>query len=392
MPCLTWQRELRLARQALHKIPDPDAVLAALPIGADDTCRVLAALLAKHNHRHAAKDKGVSDKTMTLRGDFLFNFFRQLREKTRFRRIDPRELRSAHVTSMVSLWVQEGKSTGTIHVYLSYLRVFSEWIGKPGMVHSVEDYLGKSSRHAHRSQVAKVDHSWQASGVDAVAKIAEAAAIDSWVGLQLELMLHFGLRAKEAMFFRPTEAVRERESARQADAAEFPTATHFIRLRQGTKGGRVRDVPILTDAQRELLDRCQRAVPAGGFVGRQHHTPQQARDRFYWVLRRIGITKAGLGVVSHGLRHGYANDMYENIAGVPSPVRAANGQAVPASGDGGPVSTEAAQRARMATSRALGHGRERVTVCYLGTSLAMRPQPNADGGDQLPLPEMGEAS
>jgi integrase len=355
MPTRVWQQELLLARaHASEAIPDPDALLKTLPPGTKDTYRVLAALLAKHNHVHAVKRKTVSHKTMSDRGTFLYGFFRELRTLPRFRHIDPRQLRSCHVAAMVDQWVERGLGTGTIHIYLSYLRVFATWINKGGLVHPPEYYLGKDSKHAHRTQVATRDHSWEASGVDVDAKIAEVARMDFWVGLQLELALHFGLRGKEARHFRPSEAIRDREHARIDDAAEFPEANHFIRLRQGTKGGRVRDVPILDDAQLDLIRRVQAAVPNGGFVGRQWHTPKQARNRYNWILHRAGITKKELGIVAHGLRHRYANNLFEAKAGAPSPVRGAEEKSPADAG------------ARQAVARALGHGRATATAYYIG--------------------------
>jgi len=58
---------------------DPDAVLAALPVGTPDYKRVLGAILKMHNHEHSAKPKGVSFKTMLDRQRFLVSFFRELR-------------------------------------------------------------------------------------------------------------------------------------------------------------------------------------------------------------------------------------------------------------------------------------------------------------------------
>lgn len=371
MPTRVWQQELRLVRaHASEAIPDPDALLNDLPPGTRDTYRVLAALLAKHNHVHGVKRKTVSHKTMTDRGNFLYSFFRELRALPRFPHIDPRQLRSCHVAAMVDQWVERGLETGTIHIYLSYLRVFSTWIGKGGLVQPPEYYLGKESKHAHRTQVATSDHSWKAKGVDVLAKLAEVARMDVWVGLQLELELLFGLRGKESRHFRPNEAIRDREHARSEDAARFPEATHFIRLREGTKGGRVRDVPILTDAQRDLIRRVQAAVPAGGFVGRQWHTPEQARNRYHWILRRARITKKELGIVAHYLRHEYANDLYETKSGSPSPVRGAQ--------DKSPADAEA----RQAVARALGHGRAKVTTYYIGAIQPKAKEASARGDDR----------
>jgi hypothetical protein len=62
--------------------------------------------------------------------------------------------------------------------------------------------------------------------------------------------------------------VLPREAANLADAAAFPEHETFVRIAYGTKGGRPRDVPLVNDAQRELLGRVTAAVAAGGFVGR----------------------------------------------------------------------------------------------------------------------------
>jgi hypothetical protein len=101
-PTRMWQKELRLPRDhSSEAIPDPDALLNELPLGTKDTYRVLAALLAKHNHVHGVKRKTVSHKTMTDRGNFLFGFFRALLTLPRFPNVDPRQLRSCHVAAMV---------------------------------------------------------------------------------------------------------------------------------------------------------------------------------------------------------------------------------------------------------------------------------------------------
>ncbi|MEL1798181.1 hypothetical protein V2W46_19645, partial [Acinetobacter baumannii] len=55
--------------------------------------------------------------------------------------------------------------------------------------------------------------------------------------------------------------------------------------------------------------------------GHPDHDLKQALRRFTYVLERFGITKNGLGVTPHGLRHQHLNDLYERIAGAPSPVR-----------------------------------------------------------------------
>ena len=103
-------------------------------------------------------------------------------------------------------------------------------------------------------------------------------------------------------------------------------------------------MPIVDDAQRELLDRVMAAVAPGAFVGRPGFTADQNRTRFYCVMGCCGIVKSKRGIVPHGLRHQRANDVYEAECGVPSPVH------------GGHADDESA---RHRVSHMLGHSRSR---------------------------------
>jgi site-specific recombinase XerC len=337
-------------------------MLASLPIGTPDYLRVIGAYLAKHNGQHSKKHKGVSFKTMHDRQRMVVSFFRELRHETPYRNLDPRQLANRHIETMVARWLDRGLATATIHNYLSFLRTFSGWIGKAGMVREPEFYVGADSPHAHRSGVATEDRSWSAKDVDISAKIAEIARFDHWVALQLELEVSFGLRGKEARHLRPHGAIVTADMANPRDAAAFAECTNFLRISAGAKGGRLRDIPIETDAQRELLDRAMKLVPPGGFVGRPGFTSLQNQRRFYYVIRKFGICKAELGVVSHGLRHQYANDHFEAGTGSPSPVR------------GGTSRPEGNGPIRQRLARALGHNRERASTSYLGSSAVMRSE------------------
>lgn len=346
-------------RAGSGSLSDPNEILKGLPMGTSDYIRVLGAILLKHNHQHSAKHKGVSFKTMKDRQQFLAGFFREIRHKTRFNNLDPRQLATRHVEVMVARWLERDLSTATLHNYLSFLRTYAGWIGKPGLVRLPEYYFGAASVHSRRVRVATEDRSWSAKHIDVQAKIAEISAFDRWIGLQVELCHHFAARGKEARHFRPHGAVIPREHANPRDAEPFPEVDTFVRISHGTKGGRPRDVPLTTDAQRELLERCCKAVAAGMYVGWPGLTSLQARARFYYVVRKFGISKKDLGVVSHGLRHQRVNDGFEQDAGAPSPVRGAT--------------TKAAddKRARTRAARVLGHNRLEVTSCYLGSSRAL---------------------
>ena len=357
----------RHARREVRTSPsDPHFILETLPKGTRDWPRVLGAILRLHNHEHSSKHKGVSLKTMNDRQKFLYGFFAELRKQTSFRDADPRHLGSRHIEVMVERWVARGLATATIHNYLSFLRTFAGWTSKPGMVLSPDHYVGEDSPHAHRSQVASEDHSWSAKEVDALALIARVSEADPWVGLQLELCYHFGMRGKEARHFRPHGCIIDRQDAMPRDTEPFPGVQQFVRIDHGTKGGRPRHVPLVTDAQRDVIAKCCARVEPGMYVGYPGISPLAAQSRFYYVVRKFGISKRELGVVVHGLRHEHVNDRYESDAGRPSPVR-------------GGSNTGDTTQARTRAARVLGHGRLEVTTCYLGT---MRVVPPASANDE----------
>ena len=77
--------------------------------------------------------------------------------------------------------------------------------------------------------------------------------------------------------------------------------------------------------------------------------------RLRYVMERFGLTRAGLGVVPHGLRHQGAADDYEAMTTVPPPI--AGGSAVDPALD---------RRARQEIAERLGHGRIQITNVYLG--------------------------
>jgi integrase len=101
---------------------------------------------------------------------------------------------------------------------------------------------------------------------------------------------------------------------------------------------------------------------------------KQNQGHFYRALEKVGITKKESGVVPYGLRHEFANDTYEEKAGVASPVR---GGSVP--------DRETDRAARRAVSRLLGHHRAQVTGSYCGSPRVSPPakveSTETDGGE-----------
>jgi hypothetical protein len=193
-----------------------------------------------------------------------------------------------------------------------------------------------------RRQVAVDDKSWSQRGINITEKLALIAKSDLRVAMVLELMWMFGLRLKEASLLCPWLADQD----------------SYLDIARGTKGGRDRTHAISTHEQRDLIERVKAVVddknacciPRGmSYRSWQNHV--------YYVLRAHEITRKAIGTSTHGLRNQHLNDLYEKIAGAPSPVRG---------GKPGDVKPEIDRFARQQVAETAGHGRRRASSAYLG--------------------------
>lgn len=159
----------------------------------------------------------------------------------------------------------------------------------------------------------------------------------------LRLQHAFGLRVQEASLLNPARDAQEPDC---------------LRVVAGTKGGRPRAVPIETEAQRALLREAEnQARRTGHSMIPPQYDLKQWLTRCYTVLARHGVTRKH-GLVTHGLRHQYANDRYEELTGEPSPVRG-----------GVPVNARDDQAARQELTARLGHARPSITHAYYGRGI-----------------------
>lgn len=301
----------------------------------------LAEVLKTHN---GAKVDGsvASAATQDKRADTLYAGFKLLRAMG-IKLDSVRQFRGKHMAALAKAWEAQGLSPSTVQNNISTFRIFAGWIGKAGMVEASSRYVGPGV--AARSSICKEDKSWEAQGVDVVAKIEEVLRKDVRVGLQLALQATFGFRAREAMQVRPNVAYK----ALEADGRGY------LMVNLGTKGGRDRVVPVDTPEKVRMVE-VAKTYADGPLTSTsdQEMTLAQWKNHYYHVLRSCGITRKN-GLTSHGLRHGYANDRYREITGEASPVRG-----------GGTPDRDADRAARLEIAEELGHSRESVTTHYLG--------------------------
>lgn len=310
----------------------------------------LAELLKANNYASAARNgRHVSTGTQTLRRSHLRIAFNDLKRPLGMLPESITNFRERHVHALMEFWESQKVPPSTLQNRLSSLRTFAHWIGKPGMIREATKYV-KNPDSVKRSYVALTDRSWTAIGINPEQLIEQVTQTDKYVGNQLRAIDAFGLRVREGILLKPHRADKK----------------VYLSVTDGTKGGRDRVVPILKSSQRALLDELKLYVgpQVNGSLANPNLTLAQAIRRFYYVLEKHGITRKTLGATAHGLRHQYANDRFEEEAGVASPVRGGNLKQ---------ISRLKADVARATVSEELGHTRIGITSVYYGPMRGRRP-------------------
>jgi integrase len=298
--------------------------------------------LSKAHSKTRVTSNAISIKTQTYRVRHLIAGFRELR-KGGFALQSPWNLSEKHIAYLVKLWVTEKEQApGTVENKLTYWRTLAAWMKKHQLVGTVDDYIKRPDGY-RRYYVAQEDKSWEAANVDVNDVISRLCERDRWVAIQVELQATFGLRAQESMLLRPLQCLR---------------VSGHLHVIDGTKGGRPRLVPIDAEWQYEVLIRAARlANPRTGSMIPEPWSLKKWYRHFYHVLQKEGISRAGLGVTVHGLRHAYLQRMYEQITGVPAPIKRADHRPDP----------ELHQKAMQQLVEAAGHSLAGKATAYIST-------------------------
>ena len=217
-------------------------------------------------------------------------------------------LRGKHVRQIIASWRARGLAASTLSSYVSILRTLCRWLHKRQLLDLIDEIVAAEPQMVRRRTVTDTDRSQQGKGIPVEEILDRALAADDRFACCLALIVAFGLRAAEAWLFRPHLAL-------QPDGG--------VHIDWGTKGGRPRGLrQPLTDKHRELIvwaqsfaqTKAESMIPRG-------YTVQRWRRRFYSLCVRIGLTRRGLGVPAHALRHGALLDLYEWLTGHPAPAR-----------------------------------------------------------------------
>ena len=281
---------------------------------------------------------GSPDRQKARHGS-LMRSIRQLQSRGYGQRWDVHNLGNKEVHRLVHDWRSAGLSHRTIANRMVDIRWLAQKVGREDLIPSNRD-LGISLR--------KNTPGW---GLDKARELdhGRLKVLGQRAQLVTELRREFGLRAQEAMKFQHEYATREAGIIRLADT--------------WCKGGRYREVPVTTDRQRDLLDRVgrfQESQPKNRYGERSMIPAHLSFGRYYRVYN---AERHAAGLPGHQLRHAWAQERFEQIAGFPPPLA------------GGPKFSELARDGQLRWNEAartvnheLGHGegRQDITATYIG--------------------------
>jgi site-specific recombinase XerC len=293
--------------------------------------------------------KVASERTQTLTKEVVYASIRRLHELG-YKIQDPKNLGERHIEVLVKhWWYCQHKKPKTIQNDLSRLRVFCAMLGKPGMVGSLQKYLPDVDPKLLKvHSAAQTTKSWSGHGIDLVAKFREVDEREPRLGLMLRLELGLGLRREEVLKCNP-------------HAQDYG---HYLQVFPGMgKGGRWRNIPITSTAQRELLDYVKARAPKDKPLGWEHTrsgTPaslEQNIRRYENLMTSLGFTKADAGVTGHGLRAQFAEN-HALLLGMMPPTMG---------GNAGQMDRADLSVLKVKVAQALGHNRQSVTSAYIGS-------------------------
>lgn len=326
----------------------------------NDAKRQLAVLLGNVViMARTGRKRQASEATRTKIGDTMFMILDELKaDNAKVRNLS--ELKRVHVERLIRLWTKNGQSAGTIQNKIAILRGFYYMIGKGTAIPKGEEFkawLGEKGIQipGPRTIVARDSKAWSDNKVnfsEVLLRVSEECKVTA---IQLEMQLGFGLRTSESIQIIPS----------QSDRGDV------LSVIRGTKGGMPREVRFDEDAaiaqwQRDILDRAKQiaANHPKGTLSIPGKKLMQSKSHFYYLVRKHGIRKDGLGVTAHGLRHEFAARRYRQITGHATP--ASGAALVEVNKEVKAVDLKASQE----VSVQLGHFRPSIARAYVG-SLSM---------------------
>ncbi|MBC3871470.1 integrase domain-containing protein [Undibacterium oligocarboniphilum] len=283
-------------------------------------------------------------KTQRLRCLNLVASIEELINHGRYEITTLRKLKEKHIEYLLKRWVEKNQTKGTIENKMTYLATLCQWIGKSNIIKSSSNYKILETLPA-RSGTTLSDKSWETFSLDAAGIIAQIATENKYIGIQMMLQMTFGLRVEESVLLRPYDVVMRLHGET------------YLMIVDGTKGGRPRRIEVQDERQLEIIELAKKYVNGKSKTTiPEEYTLVQWKRLYHNLVRKYGITKKGLGVTSHGLRHQYLNNLYQTLTDHASPVRG-----------GDKPAEDLLQQAKKIIAEHAGHSVEYKANAYIGS-------------------------
>ena len=276
------------------------------------------------------RNKDGSFSTQSSRQDILIMAGKQL-IKAGYKNLGADSIGKRHIDFLIAEWKSAGLSPATLKNRVAHLRWWCQKINKQNLIPRKNCALGIE----RRTYIPKTSKAF-----DLREESLEKIKCEH-LRVSLELQAAFGLRREECLKFQPKFAMS--------------SGPEIVQLKGSwTKGGRPREIPVTSEYQRQVLAKALALAGEGSMIPPDKSYKQQ-KISYDNQTRQAGLSSL------HGLRHQYAQNRYFDLTGWPSPLA------------GGPrkkaltkQQKEIDQRVRMQISAELGHGREQITLVYLG--------------------------
>jgi len=263
----------------------------------------IGSILEQNNKTAAHGRKSVSPNTQKNRKGNVLGFFSILINKSKFKIESVMNLKEKHLDAVFNYLQEQGLNRGSIRNMLTSMRTFCKWIGKGGMVRELSHYLKNTPLTiAPNTDVGKTP---QSNAINPMAVLAAIRALkggtEERVALWLELCLAFAIDISVCLMVRPVIDING----------------NALHVRKSTRGGRkVFHVRIENEAQRAVLEKAKLfAKKKAGRIGRLGKKLAADMNHFYYVLRKVGITKKDNGVTVNGLRLQYLKQVRNEPSG-----------------------------------------------------------------------------
>ena len=297
---------------------------------------VVLTLCRIYNCFHATKNRCCSIDTSLERKEFYLEFFSYASKELK---IDPRQLKSKHVEIYFHHKIAERLNHGTepkavakkIRNELSHLRFFAWWISKPNAVPKFSQIMKAEKYRLENCPMSNFRNS-HTEPDSLVRKISKAFSIDRYLGLQVSVMAHFGLRPAESVCLNFEDCFLS-EGGRPC-----------IHVLEGAKGGKPRKIFAKTVSQYEAFSQISAYCLDHDirlFRNPELSQKQALKLQSKQLVEQLGVSKELFEGSAYSMRHSFAARRMND-------------------------SNADTERSSLEVSEDLGHHRGEITAVYVG--------------------------